>query len=170
MTDLLLVRHGETDWNIGRRVQGHTDIPLNAAGVDQARVLTEHLAAEPLTAVFSSDLSRALDTATAVARAHRLEVNVDQRLREKNFGTWEGLTDLEIAERFPDAHRGKWGDGESTEEVAERVMGVLDGIRALHPEGTVLVVSHGGPLRAMLAELSIQHGPIGNCAVFRASY
>jgi broad specificity phosphatase PhoE len=170
MTEILLARHGETDWNLGRRVQGHTDIPLNAAGVDQARALAEELADEPLAAVFSSDLSRALDTATAVARRHGLEVTIDPRLREKNFGTWEGLTDLEIAERFPDAQRGQWGDGETTEQVAERVRGVLDRIRELHPEGTVLVVSHGGPLRAALAALDIEHGPIGNCAVFRGSY
>jgi len=170
MTEILLARHGETDWNIGRRVQGHTDIPLNAAGVDQARALAEQLAGEPLTAVFSSDLSRALDTATEVANAHGLVVVVDPRLREKNFGTWEGLTDVEIAERFPDAQRGQWGDAETTEEVAARVLSVLDGIRELHPDGTVLVVSHGGPLRAALRALSIEHGPIGNCAVFRASY
>jgi broad specificity phosphatase PhoE len=169
MTEILLARHGETDWNIGRRVQGHTDIPLNAAGVDQARALAEQLAGEPLTAVFSSDLSRALDTATAVANAHGLVVVVDPRLREKNFGTWEGLTDVEIAERFPDAQRGQWGDAETTEEVAARVLSVLDGIRELHPDGTVLVVSHGGPLRAALGAMSIEHGPIGNCAVFRAS-
>ena len=135
MTEILLARHGETDWNIGRRVQGHTDIPLNAAGVDQARALAEQLAGEPLTAVFSSDLSRALDTATAVANAHGLVVVVDPRLREKNFGTWEGLTDVEIAERFPDAQRGQWGDAETTEEVAARVLSVLDGIRELHPDG-----------------------------------
>ena len=170
MTEILLARHGETDWNAGRRVQGHTDIPLNAAGGDQARALAEELAAEPLAAVFSSDLSRALDTATAVADLHGLDVTVDPRLREKNFGTWEGLTDIEIAERFPDAHRGQWGDGESTEEVAERVMRVLEDIRELHPDGPVLVVSHGGPLRAALHALAIEHGPIGNCAVFRASY
>ena len=123
MTEIILARHGETDWNSGRRVQGHTDIPLNAAGVDQARALAEQLAGEPLTAVFSSDLSRALDTARAVADVHGLEVTVDPRLREKNFGTWEGLTDVEIAERFPEARRGQWGDGETTEEVAERVLG-----------------------------------------------
>ena len=170
MTEIILARHGETDWNSGRRVQGHTDIPLNAAGVDQARALAEQLVGEPLTAVFSSDLSRALDTARAVADVHGLEVSVDPRLREKNFGTWEGLTDVEIAERFPEARRGQWGDGESTEEVAERVLGVLQRIRDLHPEGPVLVVSHGGPLRAALAALAIEHGPIGNCAVFRGSY
>ena len=170
MTEILLARHGETDWNLGRRVQGHTDIPLNAAGVDQARVLAEQLADEPLTAVFSSDLSRAIDTAKAVADRHGLEVTMDPLLREKNFGTWEGLTDVEIAERFPDAQRGQWGDGETTEEVAERVRGVLDRIRELHPDGRVLVVSHGGALRAALAALSIEHGPIGNCAVFRGNY
>ncbi len=127
MTEIILARHGETDWNSGRRVQGHTDIPLNAAGVDQARALAEQLAGEPLTAVFSSDLSRALDTARAVADVHGLEVTVDPRLREKNFGTWEGLTDVEIAERFPEARRGQWGDGETTEEVAERVWAFSSG-------------------------------------------
>ena len=170
MTEILLARHGETDWNLGRRVQGHTDIPLNAAGIDQARALAVQLSSEPLTAVFSSDLARALDTATAVAEMHGLEVTVDPRLREKNFGSWEGLTDLEIAERFPDAERGHWGDGETTEEVAERVLRVLERIRELHPHGPVLVVSHGGPLRAALAALAIEHGPIGNCEVFRGSY
>lgn len=170
MTEILLARHGETDWNVGRRVQGHTDIPLNAAGVEQARRLAEQLASEPLTGVFSSDLSRALHTATAVADVHRLPVTVDPRLREKNFGTWEGLTDVEIGERFPDAIRGQWGDGETTEQVAERVLSVLEDIRLQHPTGPVLVVSHGGPLRAALAALTIEHGPIGNCAVFRASF
>jgi broad specificity phosphatase PhoE len=170
MTEILLARHGETDWNSGRRVQGHTDIPLNQTGIEQARTLAMQLSGEQLTAVFSSDLSRALDTARAVAAVHGLEVTIDPRLREKNFGTWEGLTDVEIAERFPHAQRGQWGDGETTEEVAQRVQGALDRIRELHPHGPVLVVSHGGPLRAALAALAIEHGPIENCAIFRGSY
>jgi len=80
------------------------------------------------------------------------------------------MTDVEIAKRFPDAVRGRWGDGESTEEVAERVMVALGRIRARHEEGPVLVVAHGGPLRAILAELGVEHGPIRNCEVFRVGY
>lgn len=167
MTKILLARHGETDWNRDRRVQGHTDVPLNAAGIEQAHALADELAAEPLVAVYSSDLGRARDTAAAVAARHGLPVSIDADLREKNFGSWEGLTDTEIAGRFPHAQRGGWGDGETTEAVAERVVAALTRIRATHPSGLVLVVSHGGPIRALLAHLGVEHGPIGNCEVFR---
>ena len=167
MPEILLVRHGQTDWNLERRVQGHTDIPLNAAGIAEAERLARELAMEPLVAVFSSDLVRARDTAAAVAERHGLPVTIDPALREKDFGTWEGLTDTEIAKRFPDAAQGKWGDGETTEVVAERAVAAIDRIRTLHPGGTVLVVSHGGPLRALLAHFGVAHGAIRNCAVFR---
>ena len=167
MAQILLARHGETDWNLDRRVQGHTDVPLNATGIAQARALAEELATEPLVAVFSSDLARALDTASAVAARHRLPVTVDPGLREKNFGSWEGLTDTEIEERFPDARRGLWGDEETTEAVAERAVAAMARIRLRHPEGLLLIVSHGGPLRALLARFGVEHGPIGNCEVFR---
>ena len=167
MTGILLVRHGETDWNLEHRVQGHTDVPLNAAGRDQARVLAEHLATASLVAVYASDLVRARDTAVIVAEGHGLDVTLDPDLREKDFGSWEGLTDVEILRRFPDAVRGHWGDGEATEAVAERAIAAIDRIRVLHPAGPVLVVSHGGPLRAILAHLAVGHEPIGNCAVFR---
>jgi broad specificity phosphatase PhoE len=170
MTELLLARHGETDWNRERRIQGHTDVPLNARGVKQARVLAEILAPVRLAAVYSSDLTRARETAAMVARAHSLDVLVERRLREKNFGSWEGLTDVEIADRFPDAVRGRWGDGETTEQVATRVVEVIDVIRARHGDGTVLVVSHGGPLRAILAHLGVQHGPIRNCELFTVEH
>ncbi|MCY7301516.1 MAG: histidine phosphatase family protein [Thermoleophilia bacterium] len=167
MAHILLARHGETDWNLGRRVQGHTDIPLNETGASQATALADELAAEALVAVYSSDLERARDTAMAVAARHGLSVSIDQGLREKNFGTWEGLTDTEISEQFPDAKRGAWGDGETTEAVAERVVAALSRVRQAHPEGLVLVVAHGGPLRAALAHFGVEHGPIGNCEVFR---
>jgi len=168
MALLLLTRHGQTDWNLGRRVQGHTDIPLNSTGIAQARALAEELASEPLVAVFSSDLARARDTAATVADRHGLRVSIDPDLREKNFGSWEGLTDTEIASRFPTAQRGNWGDGETTVTVAERVVAAVARIRAQHPDGLVLVVSHGGPLRALLAHFGVEHGPvIGNCEVLR---
>ena len=167
MTELLLVRHGETDWNREQRVQGHTNVPLNAAGVAQARTLADEMAAEKLVAVFSSDLDRARDTALCVAKPHGLAVAVDRDLREKNFGTWEGLTDVEIGDRFPDAARGTWGDGEGTEAVAERAVAAVARIRVLYPSGTVLVVSHGGPIRALLSHFGVEHGRIHNCAVFR---
>ena len=92
---------------------------------------------------------------------------IDPALREKNFGSWEGLTDTEIAARFPDAVHGTWGDGETTEEVAERAVAAIERIRGLHPESSVLVVSHGGALRAILGHLGVAHGPIRNCDVFR---
>jgi len=170
MTEILLVRHGETDWNLESRVQGHTDRPLNATGLEQARALADLLARAPLVAIYASDLVRARDTAVIVAEAHGLDVKLDSDLREKNFGSWEGLTDVEILRRFPDAVRGRWGDGETTEAVAERATAAIDRIRALHTAGPVLVVSHGGPLRAILAHLGVEHEPIGNCAVFRVDY
>jgi probable phosphoglycerate mutase len=167
MTEILLARHGETDWNLESRVQGHTDRPLNATGLEQARALAHLLAREPLVAVYASDLVRARDTAVIVAGVHGLDVTLDPDLREKNFGSWEGLTDVEILQRFPDAVRGTWGDGEATEAVAVRAIAAIDRIRARHPAAPVLVVSHGGPLRAILAHLEVEHEPIGNCALIR---
>ncbi len=170
MTTLLLVRHGETDWNLEHRVQGHTDRPLNATGLEQALTLASQLAAEQLVAVYASDLARARETAAIVAHRHGLDVTVDADLREKHFGSWEGLTEVEIAQRFPDAVRGQWGDGETTAAIAARAVAAVERIRATHPAGTVLVVSHGGTMRAILDHLALEHGPIGNCAVFRVSY
>jgi broad specificity phosphatase PhoE len=170
VTELLLARHGETDWNLERRVQGHTDRPLNGTGREQARELSLVLASEPLVAVYASDLSRAHETATTVARPHGLEVITEPGLREKHFGTWEGLTDTEIRHRFPDAPRGGWGDGETREQLAARTMAALDGIRARHAAGPILVVSHGGPLRVILEHAGVSRGPIGNCELIRLDY
>ena len=167
MADLLVARHGETDWNRDHRVQGQTDVDLNPTGRAQAEALARSLADTRLGAVYSSDLTRALETAEAVARPRGLRVLTDPDLREKNFGSWEGLTDVEIAERFPEAVRGRWGDGETTEDVAARVLPAVERIRARHPHNTVLVVTHGGPIRVILDSYGVAHGRIGNCELFQ---
>jgi broad specificity phosphatase PhoE len=169
VTRILLVRHGETDWNLDRRLQGHADRPLNDTGRDQARALAEELADEPLDAVYSSDLARASETARVVAQARGLEVTTLAELRERHFGTWEGLSDDEIHERFSEEiANGTLGDGEPREEMDRRVLEALERIAAAHPGGTVLVVSHGGPLRAVLRHCEVDGVErVENCHVLR---
>jgi probable phosphoglycerate mutase len=167
-TTILLARHGETDWNLQRRVQGHSDTPLNDTGHAQARALADELADEPLDAVYSSDLARAHETARTVAERKGLPVTALPELREKHFGTWEGLTDQQVWERYPESLQGQWGDGETSEEVSRRVLAALRTIAADHPGGRVLVVAHGGPLRLVLKHCQVEpNGPIANCHVVR---
>jgi len=145
------------------RLQGHTDRPLTDAGWAQAHALAAKLENEALDAVYTSDLARAHDTAQVVADSKGLAVTVLRDLREKNFGSWEGLTDNEVLRRFPDAQPGHWGDGETRREMSRRVIAALLRIAAAHPRGRVLVVTHGGPLRAVLRRGgSDREGPIGN--------
>jgi broad specificity phosphatase PhoE len=166
VTTILLARHGETDWNLEGRVQGHTDRPLNETGEAQARRLAEELAGVRIDAVYSSDLARALATAQAVAEPRGLRVAPLAALRERNFGTWEGLRDEEILERFPQAHTGPWGDDETVEELAGRILAALQEIAERHPRDDVLVVSHGGPLRAVLRHCDVDAvDRIANCHV-----
>jgi broad specificity phosphatase PhoE len=170
-TTILLARHGETDWNLERRVQGHSDRPLNETGLAQARALAESLADEPLDAVYSSDLLRAYETARIVAEPHGLEVIPVPALREKHFGTWEGLTDEEVLDRFPQAVGGGWGDAETSEELGERVRAALNEIAAKHQNGRVLVVTHGGPLRVALRWCREDwSGSVANCQLHRIAF
>jgi len=165
---LLLVRHGETDWNREGRVQGHSDVALNDTGRAQARKLAETLAREQIDAVYSSDLRRARDTAAGVASALGLDVQAVPELREKHFGTWEGLTREEIVARYPDGLAEPWGDGESRDEMTARVLEALRDIAARHDGQTVLVVSHRGPLRAVQRRLgTVNDEPVANCHVLR---
>jgi broad specificity phosphatase PhoE len=167
VTTILLARHGETDWNLQRRVQGHSDTPLNQTGRAQALALAKALEGAELDAVYSSDLARAFDTARAVADRIGLAVTVLPELRERHFGSWEGLTDDEILARFPAVRSGSWGDGETKEDMQERVLGALQRIAAEQPGGRVLVVTHGGPVRALLVECGLDsRGPIGNCSLY----
>jgi broad specificity phosphatase PhoE len=170
-TTILLVRHGETDWNAERRVQGHTDRPLNDTGLAQARALAEELAEEALDAVYASDLARAYETARVVAERHALRVEALPELRERDFGTWEGLTDDEVFERYPEARNGPWGDAETRAELVVRIVDAMRRIAVEHPGGRVLVVTHGGPLRAMLVHCAVDlDGPIANCHVARLAF
>jgi len=166
-TTIVLVRHGETDWNRDHRVQGHTDVPLNDEGRRQARALSDRLDVHLFDAVYSSDLSRALETATILAVPRSLDVTTLYSLREKNFGTWEGLTDADVHERFGDPGPGGWGDAETTDEMAARTVESILGIGAAHSGETVLVITHGGPMRAARRHCGAEDGRIENCDVVR---
>jgi broad specificity phosphatase PhoE len=157
VTTLLLVRHGETDWNADGRLQGQTDRPLNDFGRRQARTLAEQLAGEELEAIYSSDLSRARETAEIVGERLDLPVELDPELREKDWGTWEGLTAVE-RDRVEFV-------GESAEEHRERTLRALRRIAERHPgDGRVLVVTHGGSIRRVqTAVLGLALPVVENC-------
>ena len=157
MTTILIARHGQSDWNHEKRWQGHADRPLTQRGREQAEALADRLAHIELDAVYSSDLKRARDTAAVVADSQGLELRQLPDLREVDVGSWSGLTRDEAEERFPegfarwrDGHPG-WKDGETYEAMTDRVLRAVDEIAAEHEGGRVLVVSHGGPIRAMHA-------------------
>lgn len=155
VTRICLVRHGETAWNAERRLQGHTDIPLNDTGLAQASATANRLAAERFDAAYSSDLARARQTASAIAQRCGLTPAFDPALRERHYGSFQALTYDEARTRFPaDYHRFETRDpdfrfpegGESLHEFAERIRTTLETIAHRHAHGTVLIVTHGGVL------------------------
>ncbi len=152
---ICLVRHGETLWNTERRLQGHIDVPLNATGLAQAVAAGRVLAKERFSAIYCSDLQRARQTAEAISRHHALPAETDQRLRERHYGIFQGLTHDEIALRYPEDYlRFKSreaafafpGGGESLTGFAARVADALAMLIERHTGGQVLVVAHGGVL------------------------
>lgn len=157
MTTVYLARHGQSDWNAEGRWQGNADRPLTDLGRAQASELAERLDSTSLDAIYSSDLRRARDTAEAVAARQGLEVCTLPALREVDVGSWSGLSRPEVEERFREAFArwregGQgWEDGETYEGMCERVVAAVLEIAAAHPDGTVLVVAHGGPIRALHA-------------------
>jgi broad specificity phosphatase PhoE len=168
VTTILLARHGETDWNVQNRWQGHADTPLNERGRAQARALAERLAGTVLEAIYSSDLLRASETAGIVAQGRGLTVQTDRRLREIDVGAWQGLTGDEVAERFPDGVR---PDGESLEAFQARVVGALSAIGRSHNGATVLVVAHGGCARTLQRHLLGEPLPtLANCGVYPIAF
>ncbi|MDQ3940925.1 MAG: histidine phosphatase family protein [Actinomycetota bacterium] len=158
MTTVFLVRHGATDWNIEKRAQGTADIPLNETGRLQALHSAKELADFDFDAVYSSDLERAYDTAVVIAEQHGLEVTTDPAFREINQGDWTGLPVDEIRRRWPDM----WGParhyharpgGESPQQVRTRALEGLKRVVQAHPDGAIVIVSHGGTIRWLGAEV-----------------
>jgi len=155
---LLLIRHGATDWTAQGRFQGQTDVPLNAAGRRQVAALAQRLRAEPLQALYASDLQRAWETAQAIAAPQGMGVQAEPRLREIGFGAWEGYTYAELQQRHPAAlaawehdplHSAPPG-GETLLQITARVQAAYTAILTAHAEHTVGLVAHGGPLQLLL--------------------
>lgn len=153
---MLWVRHGVTPWNRSKRAQGHADIDLDAEGKRQAEVVAAELAAFDITAVYSSDLARAVHTAEPIARKHNLPLEVDAGFREIDQGEWTGLDPDAISKRWP----GLWArrswcprpGGESPTDVLRRAGASLERVVSEHPAGTIVVVTHGGLIRWVSAE------------------
>jgi broad specificity phosphatase PhoE len=156
---LYLIRHGETDWNRDGRWQGHRDVPLSAAGRAQAKRLAHRLSkSEPrFDSIFTSDLSRALETARIIGGALGLRPIATPELREINLGAWAGKTREEIARAFP----GEWlrmqrnediprGGGETFSSFQQRILGWLDRATEDQERRTICAVTHGGCIRAVL--------------------
>lgn len=187
-TQVLAIRHGETDWNRDKRIQGHTDIPLSELGRAQARLLGQALGDVSLDALYASDLLRAQETAHAVAaaqaRQEELALQLDPQLRERSFGCFEGLTWEQIKARWPsqseqwrrrDADFGAEG-GETLADFYQRSVAALTRIASGHPGQTIAIVTHGGVLDCLYRAatgLSLQaprSWTLGNAAINRLLY
>jgi 2,3-bisphosphoglycerate-dependent phosphoglycerate mutase len=158
-TQILLIRHGETDWNRIKRIQGHIDMPLATTGLAQAEQLAQRLARESeqgaqLHAVYSSDLLRARQTAQPFADALGLPVQLRRDLRERRYGAFQGHDNAEISEQFPSEYA-HWQTrdpdfvppgGESLRSLSERTLHALSEIANAHPGGRIACVAHGGVL------------------------
>jgi probable phosphoglycerate mutase len=158
MTTVYLVRHGATDWNINKRAQGMADIPLTPRGKEEAQIAREALGNVPVDAVYSSDLSRAVETARPIAASHGLDLETDPDVREIDQGEWTGLPVDEIKERWPSMwgparHYSTRPGGESPQVVRQRALQALRRVVEAHPEGDVVIVSHGGTIRWLSAEV-----------------
>jgi broad specificity phosphatase PhoE len=158
MTELWLVRHGQTDWNMEGRYQGKMDVPMNATGWEQVEQAVTKLDGKKFDHIYSSHLTRARQTAGRLAEAFGLEVQVDERLSEISLGVWEGMlfTDIrriypqEIKEREENPAHSRSPGGETVAEVALRMTEAANEIAQAHPNGRILVASHGLALSTLI--------------------
>ena len=165
MTKVILVRHGQTLWNLEMKYQGHCDVALTDKGIHQAELAAIRLAKEDISAVYASDLNRAFKTAECIAEKHNLSVTAIPELREINFGDWEGMTfegisdpanshwSEEMTKVFSHPGEAKIPGGETFHEVKARAMTALNQLVVKHPNQTIVVVSHGGTIRTILCAI-----------------
>lgn len=157
---VFIVRHGETDYNVEHRWQGHLDVPLNYNGQQQAQLLANYLQPEAIDAIFASDLRRAYATAQAIAHSKGLSVIADSRLREINLGVFQGMTNLQIEKAYPE-DKLQWDSnndfaplkGESRYQVQKRAYEAWLEITNQEDMNTVLLVAHGGTIRMLLEKI-----------------
>ena len=155
-----LIRHGQTDWNLAQRIQGHADLPLNASGLDQARCLAGYFTGQPVTALYTSHLTRSLQTAHAIAEQTGLNIVIDPDLAEIQLGEWEGLTGPEVDLRYDGAYalwqvspsRVRIPGAEPLPAFRARARNAFARIAGQHPDGRVVLVTHGGVITSLLAE------------------
>jgi probable phosphoglycerate mutase len=183
-TRVLAIRHGETDWNVGGRIQGQLDIPLNAMGRWQVHRLALAVSEEDIAAVYSSDLLRAFETAQAVSRGCGKAIVTDVGLRERGFGVFEGLSYDEISQRWPqDARRWRRRDpdfgapgGEILNDFYARSIATATRLASLHPGQTIALVSHGGVMDCLYRAASRvaldapRSWQLGNASINRLLY
>jgi len=178
-TRICFIRHGETGWNADKRIQGQTDIPLNATGREQALAMAFSAAHHDFDALYSSDLMRAHDTAKVLAERQNLPIQILPHLRERHFGILQGLTAAECNERHPEAHACyiardldyDFETGESLRAFAARVEDAVEEIIRLHPGQTLAAITHAGVLDILYRKATGRplHTPrdfsIPNCAL-----
>ena len=153
-----MIRHGETEWNSQKRMQGHSNSDLSSVGQAQIQALGQWMKNVPFDLIYSSDSLRAKQTAESITQFSGHELQFDQRLREKNLGVFEGLTSEEARERHPEVFRlfktagSKYviDEGESTQQLQDRALEIVNEIRIKHPEERVLLVTHGGFIRVVM--------------------
>ena len=157
-TEIILIRHGETEWNSQQRMQGHSNSDLSSLGQAQIQALGQWMKNVPFDHIYSSDSLRAKQTAEAITQFSGHELKIDLRLRVKNLGVFEGLTSEEARERHPEVFSlfktagSKYviDEGESTQQLQDRALEIVDEIRIKHLEERVLLVTHGGFIRVVM--------------------
>lgn len=175
MLRLLIIRHGQTQWNLESRNQGHADIELNDTGVSQAKQIAEALRNETIDALYASDMKRTVATANEIKLQSNVEVIQDVRLRERDYGTWEGKTHEEIERTDAEVLRAyranptinRSGGAETGIDVFMRAAYFLSDVLKRHKEGTIAIVTHGGTGSALIAALI--HGTPSTASCFRLS-